>query len=568
MLTVRQAGFAGRQGGCAGVTFSNVISTGWKTTDGKRPPAFLVASSAAVALAALIPAGYLLVRSAGAGTEWIDAIWRTSTAAIVGRTFLLIVLVTIISVAVAVPVAWLTVRSNIPLRKVLSVASVLPLVLPSFVMATTVIEMYSPRGVIQGWLSGLGVNELPEIYGLGGATLVLVLMTYPYVLLTVRGALRRMDPALEEAARAMGYGPVHTFRAVTLPMLRPAIAGGSLLVALYTLSDFGGVALLRYQTFTSTIMIHYELINRTLAAALSLVLVIIAVMLLLGEGFTRGSGAYHRSTVGAVRSSRRVDLGRLRWLGAAAVGLPVLIGLVIPVGVLIHWLVRGLLNNQELIPLLIPARNSLFVSLLAAVVTVMAALPVAILAVRFRSRMSRLFERSIYIGFGLPGVVVALSLVFFGINVAHPLYQSIWMLVFAYGVLFLPASLGPLRSSLLQVSPRIEEAAQSLGRSQWRVIFSVTIPLVMPGALAGGAMVFLLTMKELPATLILSPIGYKTLSGSIWDAASDAFFAKTAAAALVLVLVAGVPTAYLTLRGHGDKSGVSDSSMKFGEALR
>ena len=137
MLTVRQAG-------CAGVTFSNVISTGWKTTDGKRPPAFLVASSAAVALAALIPVGYLLVRSAGAGTEWIDAIWRTSTAAIVGRTFLLIVLVTIISVAVAVPVAWLTVRSNIPLRKVLSVASVLPLVLPSFVMATTVIEMYSP----------------------------------------------------------------------------------------------------------------------------------------------------------------------------------------------------------------------------------------------------------------------------------------------------------------------------------------------------------------------------------------------------------------------------------------
>jgi len=568
VLTDRQAGCAGRQMGCAGVTFSDVISTGWNTTDGKRPPSLLVASSTAVALAALIPVGYLLVRSAGAGSEWIDAIWRTSTAAIVGRTFLLIVLVTIISVAVAVPVAWLTVRSNIPLRKVLSVASVLPLVIPSFVMATTVIEMYSPRGMIQGWLSGLGVNELPDIYGLGGATLVLVLMTYPYVLLTVRGALRRMDPALEEAARAMGYGPVHTFRAVTLPMLRPAIAGGSLLVALYTLSDFGGVALLRYQTFTSTIMIHYELINRTLAAALSLVLVVIAVMLLLGEGFTRGSGAYHRSTVGAVRSPRRVDLGRLRWIGAAAVGLPVLIGLVVPVGVLVHWLVRGLLNNQELIPLLIPARNSLFVSLLAAGVTVMAALPVAILSVRFQSRMSRLFERSVYIGFGLPGVVVALSLVFFGINVAYPLYQSIWLLVFAYGVLFLPASLGPLRSSLLQVSPRIEEAAQSLGRSQWRVIFSVTIPLVMPGALAGGAMVFLLTMKELPATLILSPIGYKTLSGSIWDAASDAFFAKTAAAALVLVLVAGVPTAYLTLRGHSDNSGVSDSSLKFGEASR
>jgi iron(III) transport system permease protein len=549
--------------------FSGVMPLGWKSTDGKRPPAFLVASAAAVALAALIPVAYLLVRSVSAGSDWIDIIWRANTAAVFGRTFLLIALVTVISVSVAVPIAWLTVKSNIPLRRVLSVASVLPLVMPSFVMATTVIEMYSPKGVLQGWLSAIGVERLPDIYGLGGATLVLVLMTYPYVLLTVRGALRRMDPALEEAARAMGYGPVHTFRAVTLPMLRPAIAGGSLLVALYTLSDFGGVALLRYQTFTSTIMIQYQSsIDRTLAAVLSLVLVVIAVMLLMGEGFTRGRGAYHRSTVGAVRSSRRFDLGRWRWLGAAGVGVPVMIGLIIPVGVLVHWLVRGLLNDQELLPLLIPARNSLYISLLAALATVMAALPVAILAVRFQSRMSKFFERSIYIGFGLPGVVVALSLVFFGINVARPLYQSIWLLIFAYVVLFLPASVGALRSSLLQVSPRVEEAAQSLGRSQWRVIFSVTVPLVMPGALAGGAMVFLLTMKELPATLILSPIGYRTLSASIWSAASEAFFAKTAAAALLLVLVAGVPTAYLTLRGHGDKADASDRSNEIGETVR
>ncbi len=551
------------------MTFSDVISIGWKSTDAKRPPAFLVASAAAVALAALIPVGYLLVRSVDAGSEWTDIVWRANTAAIFGRTFLLIALVTVISVSIAVPIAWLTVKSNIPLRRVLSVASVLPLVMPSFVMATTVIEMYSPKGMLQGWLSGLGVTRLPEIYGLGGATLVLVLMTYPYVLLTVRGALRRMDPVLEEAARAMGYGPIHTFRAVTLPMLRPAIAGGSLLVALYTLSDFGGVALLRYQTFTSTIMIQYESsIDRTVVAVLSLVLVVVAVLLLLGEGFTRGSGAYHRSTVGAVRVSRRFDLGRWRWVGAGAVGLPVLIGLVIPVGVLVHWLVRGLLNDQELLPLLIPARNSLYVSLLAAAVTVLAALPVVILAVRFQSRLSRFFERSVYIGFGLPGVVVALSLVFFGINVARPLYQSIWLLVFAYGVLFLPASIGALRSTLLQVNPRIEEAAQSLGHSQWRVIFSVTIPLVMPGAFAGGAMVFLLTMKELPATLILSPIGYRTLSSSIWSAASEAFFAKTAAAALLLVVVAGVPTAYLTLRGHGDRAGVSDKPLKLEEAAR
>jgi len=536
------------------VNVYGVMSSGWFSKDGKHPPAFLLILASVVTIAALIPVVYLFVRSVSSGSEWTVIIFRASTVEVFARTFLLIGLVTIISVSVAVPVAWLTVRSNIPLRRVLSVASVLPLVMPSFVMATTVIEIYSPKGILQGWLAVFGIDRLPDIYGLAGATIVLVFMTYPYVLLTVRGALRRMDPALEEACRAMGYGPIHTFRVVTLPMLRPAIAGGALLVALYTLSDFGGVALLRYHTFTATIMIQYETsIDRTLAAVLSIILVFIAVMLLIGEGLTRGKGAYHRSTVGVVRIAPRIDLGAWKWLGLGVVGLPVIIGLFVPVGVLLNWLIRGLFNNQDLLPLFTPAMNSLYVALLAGLVTVLSALPVAILAVRFPSRLSRFFERSTYIGFGLPGVVVALSLVFFGINVARPLYQSIWLLIFAYGVLFLPTSVGSIRSSLLQVNPRIEEAAQGLGRSQLRVITSITIPLVMPGAFSGGAMVFLLAMKELPATLILSPIGFTTLSTSIWSASSEAMFARTAAAALLLVVVSGIPIAYLTLRGYGDE---------------
>ena len=533
----------------------------------QRPPALLLTSAVVVALASLLPVAYLIVRSAGAGSNLLDIVLEAHVLPVFGRTLLLITIVTSLSVLVAVPIAWLTVKTDIPLRRVLSVASVLPLVIPSFVMATTVIEMYSPKGILQGWLSVFGVSRLSDIYGLPGATLVLVLMTYPYALLMIRGTLLRMDPSLEEAARAMGYGAVRTFIAVTLPLIRPAIAAGSLLIALYTLSDFGGVALLRYQTFTSTIMIQYESsIDRTVAAVLSLVLVAFAVLLLLGEGFIRGSGAYHRSTVGAVRVSRRVDLGRWRWAGFFVVAIPVLVGLIIPVGVLCYWLVRGLFNDQELLPLLIPARNSLYVSLVAALVTVIAALPVTILVVRFKSKLSRLIDRSTYIGFGLPGVVVALSLVFFAINVALPLYQSIWLLVFAYGVLFLPTSVGALRSSLLQVNPRIEEAAQGLGKSQLGVFFSVTVPLVMPGAFAGGAMVFLLTMKELPATLILSPIGYRTLSTSIWSAASEAFFAKTAAAGLLLILVAGVPTAYLTLRGYGSNSENLNQTLTVNEA--
>jgi iron(III) transport system permease protein len=228
--------------------------------------------------------------------------------------------------------------------------------------------------------------------------------------------------------------------------------------------------------------------------------------------------------------------------------MPIAAGLLMPVALLSYWLVRGLVNDQVMAPLAAPVWNSVTVSLMAAGVTVAAAIPVAVLSVRYRSLWTRLLERVTYIGFGLPGVVVALSLVFFGVNVALFLYQTTWMLVFAYMVLFLPAAMGAVRSSLLQVSPRVEEAAASLGRSPWQVFSSVTFPLVMPGVLSGAALVFLLTMKELPATLILSPIGFKTLSTAIWSAATEAFFARTAAASLLLIVVSGVPTAYFVLR--------------------
>ena len=163
-------------------------------------------------------------------------------------------------------------------------------------------------------------------------------------------------------------------------------------------------------------------------------------------------------------------------------------------------------------------------------------------------------ERSTYIGFGLPGIVIALALVFFGVNMAQPLYQTSGLLVFAYAVLFLPAAVGSLRSSMLQVSPRIEEAARGLGKTGWQVLWRVTLPLVLPGALAGAALVFLMTMKELPASLILSPIGTRTLATSIWAAASEAYFAQTAAPALLLIVAAGIPTAFFVLRDQRFRS--------------
>ena len=514
------------------------------------PPTGLVAVAGLVALAAVLPVFYLIIRTLDGGTEAWDIIARARTAQILGRTGLLVVMVTGFSILLAVPMAWLVTRSDLPYRRVLTVAAALPLVTPSYIMAMTALEMFGPSGLLQQVLAvPFGLDRMPSIYGLPGAVMVITLISYPYVFLTVRGALRRLDPSMQEAARGLGYGPFRTFWSVTLPLLRPAIAGGALLAALYALSDFGGVALMRYETFTAAIYTQYETsVDRSIAAALSLVLVVLAVVLLFLEGFTRSRGRVYRSSTGVARPPRLTQLGGWRWPAFGLALLPVVAGLVAPVMILGWWLVRGLSNGEELSPLWGPLRNSLYFSLLAAGVSVLAAVPVATLSARYRGPFSRVIELSTYVGFGLPGIVIALALVFFGLNAVRPLYQTTALLIFAYAVLFLPAAVGSVRSSLLQIRPRILEAARGLGKSGWQATLQVTLPLTLPGALAGAALVFLMTMKELPASLILSPIGTRTLATSIWAAASEAYFARAAAPALLLIIAAGIPTAFLVFR--------------------
>lgn len=505
-----------------------------------------------VASAAALPLLYLLIRTVGVGEELPDMLFRWRTAGVLLRSAALVGGVTTGAVAMAVPLAWLTVRTDIPLRRMWSVATVLPLVIPSYVAAFLAVVALGPKGMLQGWLAPLGVERLPEIYGYPGAAVTLVLLTYPYVLLSVRGALGRLDPALEETSRSLGVGRWETFCLVILPLLRPSIAGGALLVALYTLSDFGAVSILRYETFTWAIYIQYDgALDRTLAAALSLVLITVALAILIVEGRVRGRAQYYRSTAGAVRPPGVVRLGRWKWAAVALMSGVVGVSVVLPMGVLGYWVVRGLAAGEALQFLWQDAFNSVYVSLVAALVAVAAALPVAGLVVRHQGRMSSVVEKLTYTGFALPGIVVALALVFLGVRYLTPIYQTVIMLVFAYVVLFLPTAVNTLRASLLQVSPSVEEAARCLGKSPLGVMATVTLPLLRPGFVAGAAIVFLLAMKELPATLILSPIGFTTLATSIWSATSEAFFARAAVPSLLLILVTAFPLVWLLRRGEG-----------------
>ena len=506
-----------------------------------RAPLWLVASASLIAALMLLPLAYLIIRAAGVGADALDTLFNARTLRVLLNSAALTVTVTGLAMMVGVPLAWITVRTDLPGRKIWTALVVLPLVIPSYVGGFALVASLGPKGMVQELLAPLGVERLPEIYGFVGATYALVLFTYPYLVLTVRAGLQRMDPSLEEAARGLGYSSWQTFWRVTLPGLRPSLAAGALLVALYTLSDFGAVSLLRFNSFTRAIYIQYQSsFDRSAAAVLSLVLVSMTILILAAERRTQGRGRYHRLSSGVRRESKPVRLGRWTWPALAFCAFVTFAALVAPFTVVLIWFIRGALAGETFAPMWRAAWHSIEAASLAALAAVALGLPVAYFSARFPGRFSTLVERSAYIGYGLPGIVVALSLVFFGANYLPILYQTLPILIFAYVVLFLPQALGALRANLLQTSPRLEEAARSLGLSPRRVWLRVNLPLLRPGLWAGAALVFLTTIKELPATLLLAPTGFDTLATQIWSASAEAFFARAAAPALLLLAISAL----------------------------
>jgi iron(III) transport system permease protein len=490
----------------------------------------------------MLPFAYLILRAVNLGGDAWDLLTHSRTIQVFLNSAFLALVVTLISAIIAVPIAFLTVRTDLPGKRYWSIATVLPLVIPSYVGSFAIIAALGPKGsIIQNWLAPFGVDRLPSIYGWPGAVISLVLFTYPYIVLSVRASLHSLDPALEEASHSLGYNRRETFLRVTLPHLKPSIIAGSLLVALYTLSDFGTPSLMRFDSFTRAIYVQYQSsFDRSMAAILALLLVLLAVLILLLEYKARGKVKYYSSSTGSRRPPRDIELGRWRWPAVLFCSAVVGLALIMPMGVISYWLLQGISMGEQLMFVWQLSLNSIYVSSLAAFAATAAAIPVCILAVRFPHMLSHLLERSTYIGFALPGIVVALSLVFFGAKYATPLYQSTTMLIFAYVVLFIPQAVGTLRASLLQISPRLEEASRSLGYNLPMTLRRVTVPLARPGLLTGAALVFLTTMKELPATLLLAPTGFNTLATNIWSSTNDAFFARAAAPSLLLVAVSAL----------------------------
>ena len=490
----------------------------------------------------VLPLIYLIVKISFEFSLFFDFIFNKTIFKLSLNTVLLIVLVVLFSVLISLPLAFLNVRSNLPFAKQLTSISVLPIALPSYVMATTQIEIWSKNGWVHNFLKlFFEMKDFPSFYGLIGSVFVLSLITYPYVYIGLSAMFRRFDYQMIDASRTLGNGRIKTFRKIIFPLVSPTITAGSLLVALYVLSDFGAVSLLRFNTFTIAIFNRmYNSISNYGVLEISLLAILFCFVILYIESKTKNEARYFSNS--NLSDYKRIDLGIWRWILFPITLLPLCFGFILPIAVLIYWLIIGMGEDLGFSQVIKPAINTIVISSVSALFITLVSIPILISVKKRIKFFSFFIDKVSYIGLSLPGVIVSMSLVFFCINYFDYIYQTFIVLILGYFILFLPAALGPIRSSMAQIDPKLQDASYTLGAGKISTYYNVIVKLSSPGFIYGAVLVFILCLKELPATLILSPIGFQTLATQIWSFASEAFFIKTALASIVLVIIAGIPS--------------------------
>jgi iron(III) transport system permease protein len=502
-----------------------------------RPPAALLAAAVLVAALVLTPIAVTIIEATGVGAgDAVDLLVRPLVGRLLVNTIALIVAASIASAIIGAAAAWLVERTDLPGRRVWAVLAVAPMAIPPFISS-------------YAW-----VSLSDGLQNFGGALLVVVCSYYPLVYLPAAAALRGLDPALEETARSLGQGAWGCFFRVVLPQLRPALLGGVLLVALNTLTEFGAFQLLRFRTFTTELYAQYRTgLDGPESSLLALVLLALCLICLIGELKVRGHARYARIGAGARRIAAPARLGLSRW--------PTLLGFVgltgatvgVPLGMVGYWLlqhVEAATSPVAASPQLLFEATfaSVGYGLAGAAATLVLAAPLGYLSVRYPSRLTVVLERIAYLAQGVPGIVVALAFVSVAVQMIRPLYQSAALLVIAYAILFLPLALVNVRAALAQVPRGLEEAARSLGLGWFAVARRVLAPLAGPGVGAGAAMVFVFVATELTATLLLAPIGTRTLATEVWANTSSLAFAAASPFAALMLLISLISTWLLARR--------------------
>jgi iron(III) transport system permease protein len=488
---------------------------------------WLTIVATAIGIVLLLPLAAVIVDAAQSGwAEFSSVLFRARSVSLLANTLALPLIVTPLSAGLGTAAAWFTERTALPGRRIWTVLLVLPVAMPDFIVG-------------YAWHS-----IAPTASPLGAAVLVMTLSCYPLIYLPVAAALRRSDPALEEAARSLGLGTARTFFRVVLPSIRSAILGGCLIIVLVLISEYGAFEIVRFQTFTTEVFTEFQ-VNPAAAGALSIPLVLIGVLVVVGEGLVPVPPASARP---GMRRTSLIPLGRGGAGVFTAFAALVALAVAVPVGALIYWLVTSQHTT-------LPAQATVWQATVTtceycaggALLAVLLALPIALLAARGRGGIPVIIERSTYLTLALPGVVIAVSLIFLSLRFVFAIYESSWLVMIGYAIITFPLALSCMKTSVRQAPARLTTVGRSLGRSAPYVFFRVTLPLIAPGLIAGFSLVFLTASTELTATLVLQPPDAMTLTTQFWAFQSESAYGAAAPYGLVIILLSMVPGTLLAI---------------------
>ena len=493
-----------------------------------RAPRGLLISAVGVSALGIVPLIYVAVTAIITGWPTLSAlIFRSRVGELLVNTVGLVVVTVPVTAALGLAAALLVERTTLPGARIFALLLAAPLAIPAFVHS-------------YGW-----VTVVPSLHGLGSGVLIGTLAYFPLVYLPCAAALRRLDPALEETASTLGLRPTTVFVRVILPQLRLPLLGGSLLIALHLLAEYGAFALIRFDTFTTAIIDQYRsTFNGPAANALASVLVFCCLFVLVTESGARGRARFARIGSGASRPVIRRPLKHSIPVAYAFLVALILLSTGVPLITVIRWLVAGGTHVWGDGQIASTLAQTLGYGIAGAAITTLLALPIALLAVRYPGKVARVLESVGYITSSLPGIVTALALVTVSIHFLQPLYQSSILVALAYALMFLPRALVSLSAGLAQVPLGLEEAARSLGVRPSMAFVRVTLRFIAPTALAGAALVFLGVINELTATLLLAPSGTRTLAIQFWSRVNEIDYAGAAPYAM-LMIVLSLPVTYL-----------------------
>ncbi|MEX2177108.1 MAG: iron ABC transporter permease [Gemmatimonadaceae bacterium] len=482
---------------------------------------------------------------------------QTRLWALMGGTVSLLVAVGAMVAVLGIGLGWLVATHRFPGRGFFEWALVLPLAMPAYVIGFTFISVFDYGGPAAS-LAGAAFGSaawLPEPRSFGALAVVMALVHYPYVYLLARAAFRDRSTQYLDAARSLGLRPIAAFRRLALPLARPAIAAGLALALMETLADFGTVSIFNHSTLTVAVYrVWFGMFDRVAAGQLATVLLLFAAGLIALERWGRGGARFAPSGSSAFASPRELR-GHSRWMATTVCAAVFTLAFALPTLVLVGWSVPALGDADVMGRFLPQARNSAIAAGAATVVCVAAALALAYAARLARRAFLDRLSHVALLGYAIPGSVIAVGVLgvlavvdratgataaALGAGTPPLLVTSAAGLLFAYVVRFLAVAYLPIRAGLDRIAPSIDETARVLGASPMRQAVEVHGPLLWMSVLGAALLVFVDTMKEMPATMLIRPFGFDTLAVGVWQATTESLWVYAAPPSLAMVVVGSV----------------------------